>query len=143
MTDWIAILSTPLDVAAAVEFVRDPAAGGIDVFLGTTRAERSPEGRELLALDYAAYEEMAVQQMHKLAAEARARWPVTKLAILHRVGRVEIAQPSVVIAVSTPHRAQAFECCRYLIDELKKSVTIWKKEVWADGSATWVHPHSA
>jgi molybdopterin synthase catalytic subunit len=140
MNDWIAILPTPLDVSAAVSFVQDGAAGGIDVFLGTTRDEAHHDGRALLALDYEAYEEMALAQMKRLADEARGRWPVSKIALLHRIGRVEIAQPSVIVAVSTPHRAQSFEACRYLIDQLKTDVPIWKKEVWSDGSGTWVHP---
>ena len=138
--DDIRILPTSLDPAGAIGFVTEGAAGGIAVFLGTTRAERSSDGRDLVALDYEAYEEMALKQMRDLAAAARSRWPVTKLALLHRTGRVAIAEPSVVIAVSTPHRADAFAACRFLIDELKKSVAIWKKEVWSAGDATWVHP---
>jgi len=138
--DYIALTVDALDESAVIDFVSDGAAGGIAVFLGTTRSERSADGRDLLALDYEAYEEMALKQMRELAAEARRRWPVVKLALLHRIGRVEIAKPSVIIAVSTPHRGDAFECCRFLIDQLKKSVAIWKKEVWSDGSGTWVHP---
>jgi molybdopterin synthase catalytic subunit len=138
--DWIEILPTPLDANRAIAFVAAPEAGGIDVFLGATRAEKSSEGRDLVALDYEAYQEMAIQQMHELASRAREKWPIVKLALLHRVGRVAIAEPSVVIAVSCPHRGQAFEACRFFIDELKAQVTIWKKEVWADGSTSWVDP---
>lgn len=138
--DWIEILPGVLTSAAAIEFVTDPASGGIDIFLGTTRAEKSPDGRELIALDYEAYEQMALEQMRALAKRAREKWPIVKLALLHRTGRVALGEPSVVIAVSTPHRGQAFEACRYLIDELKRDIAIWKKEVWTDGSATWVHP---
>ena len=140
MSDWIEILPTPLDVAAAVAFVRDPSAGGINVFLGTTRGERSADGKDLASLDYEAYESMALEQMRKLASQARQRWPVLKLALLHRVGRVALGEASVIIAVSCPHRGEAFEACRWLIDALKKDVAIWKKEVWSDGSGTWVHP---
>ena len=125
---------------AAVRFVTDPRAGGIDVFLGTTRAERNAAGQDLLALDYEAYAEMAVGRMRQLAATARERWPVVRLALLHRTGRVPVAEPSVVIAVACPHRGDAFAACRWLIDALKADVPIWKQEVWADGSATWVHP---
>jgi molybdopterin synthase catalytic subunit len=138
--DWIDILATPLDVAAAARFVSDGAAGGIDVFLGTTREERSADGRELVALDYEAYGEMALRQMNQLAATTRQKWPVRKIALLHRIGRVAIAEPSVIIAVSTPHRGDAFEACRWMIDSLKKDVAIWKKEIWSDGAGTWVHP---
>src|SRR5688572_20900824 len=135
--DWIEILPTPLDATRAIDFVCAPDAGGINVFLGTTRTERSGD-RELVALDYEAYQEMAIEQMHELACRAREKYPIVKLALLHRVGRVELAEPSVVIVVSCPHRGQAFDACRFLIDELKAQVTIWKKEVWADGSTSWV-----
>ena len=140
MDDLIRISPEPLDVAAAVAFVSAPAAGGIDVFLGTTRGERHADGRELVALDYEAYLEMATQQLHALAKLARDRWPIEKLAILHRVGRVAIAQPSVLIAVATAHRGESFDACRFLIDRLKADAAIWKKEVWSDGTGTWVHP---
>ena len=139
-SDWIAISANPLDAAAAVAFVTDPRGGGIDVFLGTTRGETSPGGRELVALDYEAYEEMAGEQLRALARRAREQWPIVKLALLHRTGRVEVGEPSVLIAVSTPHRGDAFAACRWLIDTLKADVPIWKKEAWADGSGTWVHP---
>jgi molybdopterin synthase catalytic subunit len=138
MNDWIDLCSQPLDTAAAARFVTGPAAGGIDIFLGTTRAETSPNGKALLALDYEAYPQMALEQMRELARQARALWPVLKLALLHRTGRVEIGEPSVLIAVSTPHRAEAFAACRWLIDTLKAQVPLWKKEVWADGSTSWV-----
>ena len=138
--DFIAVTTLDLDAGTITDLVTDGSAGGVAVFLGTTRAETSPDGRELIALDYEAYREMAEKQLRDLAAEARRRWPIAKLAIVHHVGRVVIGKPSVVIAVSSPHRAEAFEACRWLIDTLKKDVAIWKKEVWADGSGTWVHP---
>jgi molybdopterin synthase catalytic subunit len=140
--DWIELNAEPIDAGRAVAFVSTPAAGGIDVFLGCTRAETGPDGRRLVALDYEAYTEMAMKQLRLLASEARARWPVVRLAILHRVGRVELAQPSVVIAVATPHRAESFDACRWLIDALKVDVPIWKREVWDDGSGSWVDPSS-
>jgi molybdopterin synthase catalytic subunit len=139
--DWVKLSIDALDVSAAVGFVSVPAAGGVDVFLGTTRAERDESGRELEALEYEAYPEMAVGQMLELARRVRERWPAVERCVLHhRLGRVGVAEPSVVIAVSTPHRAEAFEACRWLIDALKKDVAVWKKEVWADGTGTWVHP---
>jgi molybdopterin synthase catalytic subunit len=138
--DWIRLTGEPLDAGASVRFVSDSTAGGIDVFVGATRAETNSQGRELVALDYEAYEEMALKQMHDLASRARQRWPIVKLAILHRTGRVELAEPSVVIAVACAHRGEAFEACRWLIDTLKSEVAIWKKEVWSDGTGTWVHP---
>jgi len=138
--DWIELQGHPIDAAASVAFVTDARAGGIATFLGTTRAERGDDDRELIALDYDAYAQMAQKQLHDLADEARRRWPIVKLALLHRIGRVKLGEASVAVAVSCPHRAQAFEACRWLIDSLKSTAAIWKKEIWDDGSATWVHP---
>ena len=138
--EWTDLTAEPLRAGAAVEFVTSSRAGGIAVFLGTTREERSPAGADLIALDYEAYREMAAGQLRDLARRARQRWPILKVAILHRTGRVVPGEPSVIIAVSTPHRAEAFEACRFLIDTLKAEIAIWKKEVWADGTGTWVHP---
>ena len=140
-TDWIGLTADPLPAADAVAFVADPSAGGVAVFLGTTRADANPAGRPLAALDYEAYPEMAGKQLHDLARRARGRWPVVKLAVLHRTGRVGLGEPSVLIAVSTPHRAAAFDACRWLIDTLKAEATIWKKEVWEDGTGTWGNPN--
>jgi molybdopterin synthase catalytic subunit len=143
MLDRIELSNAPLDAAAAIAVVLDPGAGGIDVFLGTTRSEvREHDRVELVALDYEAYDEMAIAQMRELVAAARQRWPIVRCALLHRTGRVALAEASVVVAVSCPHRVAAFEACRFLIDELKRSVTIWKKEVWGDGSVSWVHPET-
>jgi molybdopterin synthase catalytic subunit len=140
--DWCQLLSSPLETARAIEFVSHTEAGGVAVFLGTTRAEsRNPDNQPLLALDYEAYAELAIRQLQDLATRARQKWPmILKLALLHRTGRVPLSEPSVVIAVSTPHRAHAFEACRWLIDTLKAEVAIWKKEVWQDGTGTWVDP---
>ena len=146
--DWIDLSPEPLDAARAIAHVADPDAGGVAVFLGTTRNETAPApdnsiagGPPLLALDYEAYPELALRQLHDLAARARGRWPmIRRLALLHRMGRVGPAEPSVVIAVATPHRGEAFDACRWLIDTLKTEVAVWKKEVWADGTGTWVNP---
>jgi len=140
MNDYLAILPTPLPVADALAFVSSPAAGGIAVFLGATREQIGENGKSLLALHYEAYTDMAAKQLKTLAAEARGKWPILKLAILHRTGRVNLTEPSVLIAVSTPHRAEAFESCRWIMDTLKHSAAIWKQEIWSDGQATWVHP---
>jgi molybdopterin synthase catalytic subunit len=138
--DWVKLTLEPLDVAACVGFVSAPEAGGVDVFLGTTRGETNGAGQVLEALDYEAYQEMAVGQMLELARGVRERWPVVKCALHHRLGRVGVGEASVVIAGPPPHRGEAFEACGWLIDMLKKDVTVWKKEVWADGTGTWVHP---
>jgi molybdopterin synthase catalytic subunit len=139
--DHLAISPDPLAPSRLIAEVTDPSAGGIAIFLGTTRAEMSEDGRTLLALDYEAYPEMAQKQLADLARRARERWPTSRLAIAHRTGRVLVGEPSVIIAVSTPHRAEAFEACKWLIDTLKSEVAIWKKEIWQDGSSTWVHPN--
>src|SRR3954462_12284173 len=138
--DWIDILPTPLPTAQAIEFVSDARAGGIALFLGTTRAEKNAQGQELQSLDYEAYLEMAVPQLQTLAQASRSQWPIVKQVILHRTGRVELSQPSVLIAVASPHRHEAFAACRFLIDAIKADVAIWKKEIWSDGSGTWVQP---
>ncbi|QOV89981.1 molybdenum cofactor biosynthesis protein MoaE [Humisphaera borealis] len=137
--DRIELTAADLDIAAALAFVASPLAGGIDLFVGTTRAEQAGDGRELVALDYEAYVEMAIDRLRRLAADARRQWPIVKLAILHRTGRVPVGEPSVAIAVACGHRAEAFAACRWLIDTLKADVPIWKKEIWADGEGTWVH----
>jgi len=141
--DWIDILPTPLPTAEAIDFVSTPAAGGIAIFLGTTRSEKNAQGQDLQALDYEAYTEMALPQLQTLAAAARSQWPIIKQVILHRTGRVELSQPSVLIAVASPHRHEAFAACRFIIDAIKADVAIWKKEIWSDGSGTWVQPSQA
>jgi molybdopterin synthase catalytic subunit/GNAT superfamily N-acetyltransferase len=136
-SDFLGVVPYELHAGSIVQLVSDPAAGGIDVFLGTTRAETTG-GKKLIALEYEAYHAMAEQQLRDLAKRVREQWPIIKLAIIHRVGTVPLGEPSVVIAVSTPHRAEAFDACRWIIDTLKKEVAIWKKEVWEDGKGTWV-----
>lgn len=135
--DWVQLHAEPIEIGPVVEFVTEDQVGGIALFLGTTRAETTA-GRRLIALDYEAYAGMALSQMRDLARKARERWPVRRLAILHRTGRVPLGQPSVIIAVSTPHRADAFDACRWIIDTLKADVAIWKKEVWSDGAERWI-----
>lgn len=138
--DLIALQGAPIDAGKIITAIAEAQAGAIATFLGTTRCDSHQDGRRLMALDYQAYEQMAIAQMRRLAAAARQRWPIRRLAIVHRTGRVEIGQPSVLIAVSTPHRSEAFDACRFLIDSIKSDATIWKKEIWADGTQSWVHP---
>jgi molybdopterin synthase catalytic subunit len=140
MEDWIDILPTPLPTSKAIDVVSDPRAGGIALFLGTTRAEKNAQGQDLQSLDYEAYLEMAIPQLQTLAQASRSQWPIIKQVILHRTGRVELAQPSVLIAVASPHRHEAFAACQFIIDAIKADVAIWKKEIWSDGSGTWVQP---
>jgi molybdopterin synthase catalytic subunit/molybdopterin converting factor small subunit len=129
------LTSDPLDGEAIKRAVARPAAGAVVVFEGTVRSPS--EGREVRWLEYEAYDDMARVQMRRLLDETHTRWPDVVVALHHRLGRVEVGEPSVVVAASAPHRAQAFEACRHLIEGLKADVPIWKKEVFADGSV-WV-----
>ena len=135
--DHLLLTPEPLAIDKIIASSSSPKAGGIAVFLGTTREENSADGKQLLALDYEAYAEMANRQLAELANRAREQWPIINLAIVHRLGRVGLGDPSVAIVVSTPHRAEAFEACRWIIDTLKKDVAIWKKEIWDDGTGSW------
>mgnify|MGYP002624401907 CR=1 FL=1 len=128
----------PIDTASLLAAVNSPQAGAVVLFLGTVRELTA--GRRTLALDYECYPEMARKKMEELEAEARSRWPVVECGIVHRLGRLELAEASVAVAVSTPHRRDAFEAGRWLIDTLKEVVPIWKRENWDDGSQEWVHP---
>jgi molybdopterin synthase catalytic subunit len=125
---------SPEEVAASV---RQPGAGAVVVFDGTVRD--NSRGRRTLFLDYEAYAPMALRELEKLAAEARTKFAISEVAVVHRTGRLEIGDSSVVIAVAAPHRGPAFDACRWIIDTLKHTVPIWKKEhfedgaVWADG----------
>lgn len=125
----------PLSLEAAVDEVRADDAGAIATFVGTTR--RRSRDRDVLHLEYEAYEGMAEQVMESLAQELKARHELCEVAIHHRIGRVDIGETSVVIAVSAPHRAHALAACREAIDELKVSVPLWKKEVY-EGGEQWV-----
>jgi molybdopterin synthase catalytic subunit len=125
----------PLSVESAVAEVRDDGAGAIATFVGTTRARS--RGREVIHLEYEAYEGMAEQVMADLASTLAERHELCKVAIHHRVGLVEIGETSVVIAVSAPHRAAALAACKEAIDELKVSVPLWKKETYVGGEE-WI-----
>jgi molybdopterin synthase catalytic subunit len=132
--DWIALGQGPLPLAQAMSWATRPSCGAVVCFAGVVR-DRS-EGRPgVSALTYEAYEEQAVSRLAEVAAEARRRWPdVERLALLHRVGTLEVSEASVVVVVSSPHRAQAFEAARFCIDTLKETVPIWKAEHWEGGS---------
>ncbi|MFO1021439.1 MAG: molybdenum cofactor biosynthesis protein MoaE [Planctomycetales bacterium] len=137
MSDFIELTDHPIDYQALTERVRTPQAGAVVLFLGTVR--EMTHGRQTLALDYQAYPEMALVQMRELATRARAKWPILNLAILHRLGHLELGEISIAISLSTPHRAAGFEAGQFLIDQFKLVVPIWKKENWSDGTTEWVH----
>ena len=134
----IEITASPIDHAAVTERVRATNAGAVCTFLGTVRDLTGD--RKTVALQYEAYGEMALKKLTELECEARSRWPIVELAPVHRTGDLGPGEVSVVVAVSTPHRHQAFEACRWLIDTLKEVVPIWKRETWDDGKEEWVHP---
>ena len=137
--DWIEIVHNPISAAPIVERVKGPAEGAVVVFDGIVRNHSG--GRATLYLDYEAYEPMALEKLRELAAAIRSRYSISGLAMVHRLGRLEIGETSVFIAVSAPHRAVAFDACRFAIDTLKRSVPIWKKEYFADG-AVWAEGES-
>jgi molybdopterin synthase catalytic subunit len=127
-----------IDYHALTEQIRSDQAGAVVLFLGTVR--EMTQDRQTLALDYDAFPEMAVAKMEELEADVRERWPVINVGIVHRLGHLELGEISVAVAVSSPHREMAFEAGKYLIDTLKMTVPVWKKENWSDGTTEWVHP---
>ncbi len=134
----ISLTRAAIDSQALLDRVTVPAAGAVVLFLGTVRELTGD--RRTLALDYEGYPEMAEKKLAELEAEARRRWPLCEVALVHRLGRLELTEASVAVAVSSPHRGAAFEAGRWLIDTLKEVVPIWKQEHWADGTTEWVHP---
>ncbi|MCC6723896.1 MAG: molybdenum cofactor biosynthesis protein MoaE [Saprospiraceae bacterium] len=134
----IQLNETALQTQACIEFVQSDDAGGIDVFIGTVR--NATKGKPVLRLEFEAYETMAIAEMRKIAEQAIDKFGVKRIALHHRTGLLEIGEAAVVIAVSAPHRAAAFDACRYCIDTLKETVPIWKKEVFEDGEV-WVAAH--
>jgi molybdopterin synthase catalytic subunit len=135
--DSFAIAFAPLSIDRVYALADDPANGAIVVMSGTVRNQT--EGKPVVALEYQAYEPMAVQIFQTIAAEIRQRWSdVNRVVIHHRIGRLSIGEISVLVAVGSPHRSEAFAACKYAIDTLKHNAPIWKKEHWADGSSTWV-----
>jgi molybdopterin synthase catalytic subunit len=134
----ILLSDKPLDVQAAISAVNHAGAGAVDVFIGTVR--NKTQEKRVVRLDYEAYDSMAMAQMRKLAEETAGKWPVKGIAIHHRKGVLQIGDIAVVIAVSTPHRQEAFDACKYTIDMLKERVPIWKKEIFEDGEV-WVAAH--
>jgi MoaE-MoaD fusion protein len=132
--DLILLVHKTIDAAMLVQHVRTGSDGAIVTFDGCVRNQS--HGRRTLYLDYEAYESMALAKMGEIAAEVHAKFAIDRVAIAHRLGRLEIGETSVFIAVSAPHRAAAFDACRHAIDTLKRSVPIWKKEYFEDG-AVW------
>jgi MoaE-MoaD fusion protein len=134
--DWIEVTAEVLSERATADAVADPGAGAVALFSGIVRDQTG--GRRVKFLEYEAHAPMALAKMREIAAAIRARWPGTlRVALVHRVGRLEIGESSVMIAVSSPHRREAFEACHFAIDTLKETVPVWKKEYFEDGEV-WV-----
>jgi molybdopterin synthase catalytic subunit len=138
MQTLVQITDLPIAPDAVINLVRTDNSGAINVFIGTVR--NSTQNREVIKLEFEAYESMALKELQKIVDQVKARWPVNEIAIHHRVGELAIGDVPVVIAVSTPHRSEGFEACEFAIDTLKLAVPIWKKEIFADGEE-WVFTH--
>ncbi|GGF15571.1 molybdopterin (MPT) converting factor, subunit 2 [Halobacillus andaensis] len=135
MSRCYTITKEPISIEKTVGLVSRPEAGAINTFIGTVR--EITEGKRTLFLEYQAYQSMAEAKLAEIGEEISAKWPNTKTAIVHRVGRLDIEDIAVVIAVSTPHRADSYEASRYAIERIKEIVPIWKKEHWEDGEE-WI-----
>ncbi len=135
--DSFAIAFSPLDLRQAYALAEDGANGAIALFSGMVRNQT--DGQPVIALEYQAYEPMAIEVFKQIATQIRQQWPdVTRVVIHHRTGRLTVGEISVLVAIGSPHRAEAFAACQYAIDTLKHNAPIWKKEHWQDGSTSWV-----
>ncbi len=131
----IEIVTDPLQPQDLIDHVRRDESGAVTLFLGVVR--NNNQGRQVLYLEYDAYPEMATKVMRQIVEEVRERWPVGEIAVQHRIGRLEIGEPSLAVAIATPHRREGFEACQYAVDRIKEIVPIWKKEVW-EGGEEWI-----
>lgn len=131
------LTEAPLAVDQLLVEVSGPERGAVVTFVGTVRDHHA--GRSVVRLEYSAYPEMAESECAAVVEEARARWPVT-IALRHRIGRLAVGEAAVAVVVSAGHRDVAFDACRFVIDEVKRRVPIWKKEFYGDGSVAWVDP---
>jgi molybdopterin synthase catalytic subunit len=131
------ITAEPLSVDEALAFIADPSSGGSCIFVGTVR-DADANGVVVTGLTYESWNDVALDRLHEIADRLRDRWPIRKVALLHRTGDLGVGDASVVVAVSSAHRAEAFEACREGIEQLKHDVPIWKKELLATGEGHWV-----
>lgn len=138
MQTQIEIHTEPLNIEQCIDWVMSPDSGGIDIFIGTVR--NTTKGKTVLKLEFEAYNKMAINEINKITEQAFKQWPVQKVLVHHRTGMLQVGEVPVIIAVSAAHRDAAFEACRYIIDTLKQTVPIWKKEFFEDGEV-WVAAH--
>lgn len=134
----ITLTPDPIEVASALSYLQSSQAGAIDLFLGVVRD--NTQNRPVDRLEYEAYDRMALSEMQKIVNAAYQRWPLLGCVVIHRTGTLLIGDMAVLIGVATAHRADAFDACRYIIDTIKQTVPIWKKEVFTDGEV-WVNAH--
>lgn len=134
----VGLVRAPIDAGALLAEVSDEGSGATTLFLGTVRNVN--DGRDVTGIDYSAYDTMAVREMTRIAAEACERFGTPHLVMEHRLGYLSLAEVSIAIAVSHPRRAPAMDAARYVIEEVKKRVPIWKREHYADGTREWVDP---
>ena len=134
----IEITDKPINVASAIEAAQAAGGGAVNVFIGTVRNKTAD--KHVKSLDYEAYDPMAKKEIRKIIDQAKSKWPVLKVVVIHRKGLLKIGDAAVVIVVSTPHRKASFEACEFIIDTLKQTVPIWKKEIF-EGGEEWVSAH--
>jgi len=134
----IEITEQPIEVTAAIQAAQSEGAGAVNVFIGTVRNKTLD--KQVKSLDYEVYDPMAKKEIQKIIDKAAEKWPILKAVVIHRKGHLEIGDAAVVIAISTPHRKASFEACEYIIDTLKQTVPIWKKEIF-EGGEEWVSAH--
>lgn len=125
---------SPLDAAALLATVMGPERGGTAIFLGTVRDDAG----QVTGIEYSAYDDMAEAELDRILSEAAVRWPDACVAVRHRLGLIPLGEASIAIAAAAPHRAAAFDACRYVIEEVKARLPVWKKELHSNGSAAWV-----
>lgn len=133
-----AVVARPIDVTALIAEVTDPACGAVSIFLGTVRNVH--EGKTVTGIEYSAYETMAVREMEAVLARARDRHETDHIVVEHRIGRLELGEISIAIVAAHPRRQGAMDATRYVIEEIKKTVPVWKLEHYADGTREWVDP---
>jgi len=137
--DLVALTRMTIDAEALTRAVSSHAAGAVALFLGNVRAETNG-AKTLVALDYEAYEEMALVHMTDIRAKAVSDMGILEAAVVHRLGRIPLGEASIAVIVSSAHRPQAFDTCRWIVERVKADVPIWKKDVWSDGTTQWVDP---
>ncbi len=134
----IEITTNPIDRNKVIIAAETSEAGAMNAFIGTVRSKTSE--KKVIQLEYECYEPMAIKEIEKIINVANSRWPILKVAISHRIGTLKIGEDAVVVAVSTAHRKESFEACQFIIDSLKQTVPIWKKEIY-EGGEEWISAH--